>query len=79
MRRRRHRFIDLACLLQQLGGHIAGDVVVHQVRRGRSRFGRDHDRQGLVLDLDQVSRVLGDVAALRDHECDRLTHVAHDL
>ena len=39
----------------------------------------EHDRQRLVLDLDQVARVLGDVAVLGDHRGDRLAVVAHLL
>ena len=39
----------------------------------------EHDRQRLVLDLDQVARVLGDVAVLGDHGRDRLAVVAHLL
>ncbi len=50
-----------------------------EVLRGRSHLRCDHDRQRLVLDLDQVGRVLGDVSVLRNHEGDRLAHVAHHL
>ena len=39
----------------------------------------EHDGQRLVLDLDQVARVLGDVAVLGDHGRDRLAVVAHLL
>ena len=37
----------------------------------------EHDRQQLVLDLDQVGGVLGDVAGLGDHGRDALADVAH--
>ena len=39
----------------------------------------EHDRQRLVLDLDQVAGVLGDVAVLGDHRRDGLAVVAHLL
>ena len=45
--------------------------------RGDRGFGVDHGRQRLVLDLDQLERVLGDVAALGGDDRDRLADVAH--
>ena len=43
------------------------------------RFRCDHHRDRLVLDLDQLGRIFGDVPALRDDECDRLARVANDI
>ncbi len=63
--------------LDQLGSYVAGHVVVHEVLCFRRCLGRDHDRQRLVVDLDQVGRVLGDVAVFGDHERDGLADVAH--
>jgi len=37
----------------------------------------DHRRQRIVLDLDQLAGVLGDIAALGHHGRDRLAHVTH--
>ena len=73
------RGLHVSRFLQHLGRDVAGDVGVDEVLRDRGNLRRDHDRQRLVLDLDQVGRVLGDVSVLRDHECDRLAGVAHDL
>ncbi len=45
---------------------------------GSSASSRSHDgRQRLVVDEDQLGRVLGDVAALGDDDGDRLADVAH--
>ena len=44
---------------------------------GHRLFEIDHRRQRIVLDLDQLAGVLGDIAALRHHGGDRLAHVAH--
>ena len=38
-----------------------------------------HRRQGIVLDLDQLGRILRLAAALGDHRHDRLADVSHDL
>ena len=49
-------------------------------RAGRERrVHRRRDGQGRVLDLDRLQRVLGEVAALGDHEGHRLADVAHDV
>ena len=45
--------------------------------RGAARVG--DDGQGLPVDLDQLQRVLGEIAALGDHEGDGLAHVADPL
>ena len=57
--------------------HVVGPVVVELRRVGRERRVEvGHHGQRLVLDLDQLERVLGDVAAHRDHGRDGLTHPA---
>ena len=62
------------CLLHP-GRDVAGDVVVHEPLRAPGRVDADDRRQHLVVDADQRDRVLGDVAALGDHERDRLADV----
>ena len=68
-----------ALLLHQLRRDVAGHVVMDEVVGARGDLGRDDDRQRLVVDLDQLGRVLGDRATLGDHEHDRLARVAHHL
>ena len=50
-------------------GHVVGDVVVDGGRPGRERLGGG---ERLVLDLDQLARVLGGIAAVRHHGGHRL-------
>ena len=78
-RRRGHGRVHVANLLQHLRGDVAGHIAVHQMLGARGHLGRDHDRQRLVLDLHELGRVFGQVPVFRDHECDRLARVAHDL
>jgi hypothetical protein len=61
-------------------GEADGDVVVPALvddRRvgGHCMFERGHGRLGVVLDLDELRRVLGDVAALCDDDGHRLSRV----
>ena len=42
-------------------------------------LGVEHRLERFVLDLDQLERVLGDVAVARDDDRERLAHVAGDL
>ena len=52
----------------------------HGITGGCQRFlGIHHRGQRLVLDLDQVARVLGDVAILGRHRRHRLADVAHPV
>ena len=69
----------VADLLEHVSGDVARHIVVHQVLGYRRILRCDDDRQRLVLDLHELSRVLRDVAALRHYEGDRLACVAHDL
>ena len=53
---------------------------MHERRAVLARGDRvEHDRKLLVDDLDQLARVLGDVAVLGDHGRDGLAVVAHLL
>jgi hypothetical protein len=60
------------------GGDIAGDVVMdpHRVMC-QGALDVDHRRQRLVFDGDVGQRVLGDVAALRNHHGHRLADMAN--
>ena len=79
MRRGGQRRCDVTDLLKHLGGDVAGDIVVDEVRRPGGDFRRDHHRQRLVLDLHRIGRVLGDVAAVRHDESHGLACVSHDF
>ena len=57
---------------------LAGLVVADQRRVGIERLARVDDRgQRVVLDVDQLQRVVGRVLVGRDHECDLLALEAH--
>jgi hypothetical protein len=57
---------------------IRAQALVQHLRIGGERRARlHHDRQRVIVDLDQVKRVLSDVAAGRDDHRDRLTDIAH--
>ena len=70
---------DVAGLLHHLGRDVSRDVLVHQLLGRRRNLGRDHHGQRLVLDLDELRRVLGEIPVFGDDEGDRLARVAHDL
>ena len=55
----------------------AGGLVQQRRAFGYRRRGRDDGRQGVVLDLHQLQRVLGPVAVLRQHDRNRLADIAH--
>ena len=57
--------------------HVGADVLEQRREGGVSRLvHRDHGVERLVVDLDRVPRILGQVAALGDDEGDRITDVA---
>ena len=63
---------------------VARDVRAEPVMQhgavGFERIGRPQgDRQRLVIDLDQLQRVLGEVTVRRHHHGDRLADIAHAL
>ena len=69
--------IRIAHALHEPARAIGGHVRVHQRRPvGERGFQLGDGGQRLVAHLDQLGGVLGDVAVLRDHERDHLTHVA---
>ncbi len=72
------RGLRVADRLSEARRPIVRHVGVHPRRAARER-GRQvgHDRQGLVLHLDERHRVLGDVTTVRDDEGHHLTDVAH--
>jgi len=59
--------------------HVRAVRRMHQRRAGRHRLFRiDHVRQRLVLDFDQLRRVLGERARVGDHRSDPFAGVADD-
>ena len=66
-------------------GKRALDVAVVERAIGDARIGLDggfrveHWLERLVFDVDQLERVLGEVAVARDNDGDRLAHVARRL
>ena len=71
------RRAGVADLLLHVGADVAGDVLVHQLRRLAGGRDADDRLQELVVDADERHRVLGDVAVGGDHERDRLADVVH--
>ncbi len=60
-----------------MGCDIGFEIVVHMHRgSGKSFFDIDDGRQLLEIDIDIVKRILGDVAALRDHDDDGFADMA---
>jgi hypothetical protein len=56
---------------------VAEFLVNQRAPRSHSCLGISHCWQLLVIDPDQLRRILGQVAAVCDHGRDRLAHVAH--
>jgi len=74
----RERAVGVADRLSEARGAVVRHVGVHARHAGRERRRQiGHDRQRLVLHVDERERVLGDVAALRDDEGHNLADVAH--
>ena len=72
-RRRAQRRLDVPASKRHAPGHVVGDVVVDGGCARREGLRR---RQGLVLHLQQLARVLRRVAAVRHHRGHRLAHEA---
>ena len=71
--------LDVADIYLGGTGEIAAVGRVHD-HRIRQRFGDiRYRRHWLIVDLDEVNGVLGQVAALGDHDRDRLAGVAHGV
>ena len=75
VRRGGHHRLEVADLLQQVRGHVVGDVGVDRVHGG-PRCGQAHHRwQDVVGHDDPLAGVLGEVAVGGDHHDDRLADV----
>jgi hypothetical protein len=75
---RGERALDVTGLLHDVGAHVVAGLLVDQ--RGARRqpgLGAGHRGERRVARLDQVARVLRDVARGRDHHRHRLADVAH--
>ena len=69
--------LDVAVRERLLVDDVGAEVLVQQRRPGRGRRDRVHERlEQLVVDLDELERVLGQVARLGDGDRDRLAGVA---
>ncbi len=74
------RRLPVAPPLDDVGGEIRLEIVVHPRRPGRERrLELAHGIERLEVDLDQGHRILGQVAALGDHQRDRFADVPHLL
>ena len=70
--------LGLAHALDDVGGDVVAQLVVDQRGAGRERGRRGgDDGQGVVLDLDEIARVLGERARLGHHGRDHLADVAN--
>jgi hypothetical protein len=67
----------IAAALPDTGGDIAAHIVVHQRRIGQRFFQIDNGRQPIELDGDVGKRVLGEIAAVREHDRQRLADVPY--
>ena len=64
---------DVASAARDGVGQVGAELREQQRRLGRQRlFGGRDRRQRLVLDVDQVHRIAGQVACRRDHRCQRI-------
>ena len=74
----RERPVDVARLELDVREVVVAQLVVQDRRAGRERRLRvEHGRQPLVLDVDQLGRVLGDGARARHDGRDGLADEAH--
>jgi hypothetical protein len=72
--------LRLARNLRQVDRHVVLELVVHPgCVRGERRGGRRDRRQHLVVDVDQLGGVLGDVPGLGHDDDHRLAHEVHSL
>ena len=70
--------LDIAVAVGGAAGDVGIGVVVDERRAGlRRRHEIDRRSVRRIVHLDQVERVLGEVAAVRDHQRHRLAHEAH--
>ena len=74
----RERPVDVARLELDVREVVVAQLVVQQLRPRRECLLRvEHRRQRVILDVDQLGRVLGDGARRRDDGGDRLAHETH--
>ena len=77
-RRLAHHGINIAAAEFAPYQHVGARFLMEQrCTVGRRRVGVDQRGQRRILDLDQLRRILGDVATLRDHRHDGLAHESH--
>ena len=73
-----HGSLDIAALNVPSGQDVA--VIVHERRSWQQRsFGIENARQLLVLDLDELGCVVGDLLGLGGDESDRFTGKTHAI
>jgi hypothetical protein len=78
VRRLRERGRDIAVALHEAGADIVLRIAMRQGRaRRETRAAIGHDRQQLVLDLDEGRRILGDIAAFGEHDGHALARLRH--
>src|SRR5579884_782853 len=66
--------------LNKMGRHISWHIVVYErsIFRG-CNFEAADDGQWLIFYLDQVKRILSNVAAISYHHCHRFTDIMHSI
>ncbi len=70
-----HRGVDVADLVEVVGGDVVGDVVVHRAIGSPGVVHPDDRRQDVVGDQHPLRRVLGEVPVAGDHHHHRLPDV----
>ena len=74
----RERRVGISGLDTEATGGVVGHVRVNERRAVLDRLFEIHlDRQGVVVDIDQADRILGDVAVDRHHHRDALPDIEH--
>jgi hypothetical protein len=76
----REGFIDRAPDEAAVKQHVAAVRRMHlRAVRLHGNFGIDHLRRLFVFDFDQLDRIFGDRARIRDHRSDPFAAVTHDV
>ncbi len=74
----RERFLQVAHLDHQVPGDIGAGLRTEQHgASGDSLVGVEYGWELLVVDVQQLGCVFGQVARLSDHDCDRLAGIPH--
>jgi hypothetical protein len=80
MRGRREHARGVSPMGLQPVHHVAPEHLVQDRGAGLERAARiGHGGERVVVDVDQLQRVLGEIPALGDHHRDRLAHVPHHV